>query len=357
MALPPSGALSIEDIATEFAPNVPHTHPDSLSEYYGVAAGVPTEGTISIDDFYNTEATEYIVATGGTVSDIGGRRYHYFTSNGTFNVVSKATGFADNDVEIIGSAGGGSGGRGNLADFIYGGYFNGSYGNRQRYNVYKYGGGGGGAGGVINAYEPTSEDLSNIAITVGSGGSASTAGANGGTTTVTGYESAGGGGRGGSSDSYTANSGVSGSGDVGNTGSGGGGSSYYSSGVKSGSGGGGTYSGASSSSSASYLTWYYDFNLQRYYYHYGLWGGGGGGTSSNGSGTTGGGSAYSDPLYNFNNSGSLGRGGNGAASSTGTTWSPLGSGGGGGRYLTSTSTSTQSAASGRSGFVLLRYDI
>ena len=48
MALPTSGPLSINDIAVEFGGSVPH----SLSEYYGVAAGIPASGTIAIDDFY-----------------------------------------------------------------------------------------------------------------------------------------------------------------------------------------------------------------------------------------------------------------------------------------------------------------
>ena len=52
MALPSSGPLSINDIAVEFGGTTPH----SLSEYYGVAAGVPSSGTISVDDFYGTSS-------------------------------------------------------------------------------------------------------------------------------------------------------------------------------------------------------------------------------------------------------------------------------------------------------------
>lgn len=52
MALQSSGAISLANIATEFGGSTPH----SLSEYYGVATGVPSSGTISFDDFYGTSS-------------------------------------------------------------------------------------------------------------------------------------------------------------------------------------------------------------------------------------------------------------------------------------------------------------
>ena len=52
MALPSSGPLRISDIAVEFGGSVPH----SLSEYYGVAAGIPASGTIAIGAFYGASA-------------------------------------------------------------------------------------------------------------------------------------------------------------------------------------------------------------------------------------------------------------------------------------------------------------
>ena len=48
MALPSSGAISIAQIAGEFGGTAPH----SLSEFYGVASGIPTSGTISLSHFY-----------------------------------------------------------------------------------------------------------------------------------------------------------------------------------------------------------------------------------------------------------------------------------------------------------------
>ena len=52
MALQSSGAISLNDIQTEFG----GTNPIGINEYYGVAAGVPASGTISFDDFYGTSA-------------------------------------------------------------------------------------------------------------------------------------------------------------------------------------------------------------------------------------------------------------------------------------------------------------
>ena len=52
MALPNSGLITMADIAAEFGGAAPH----SLSEYYGVAPGVPTSGLISMADFYGTSS-------------------------------------------------------------------------------------------------------------------------------------------------------------------------------------------------------------------------------------------------------------------------------------------------------------
>jgi hypothetical protein len=52
MALQTSGAISLLDIAGEFGGSAPH----SLSEYYGVATGVPSSGAIDLSDFYGTSS-------------------------------------------------------------------------------------------------------------------------------------------------------------------------------------------------------------------------------------------------------------------------------------------------------------
>ena len=43
------------NIAAEFGGSTPH----SLSEYYGVAAGIPSSGTISMNQFYGTSNAQY----------------------------------------------------------------------------------------------------------------------------------------------------------------------------------------------------------------------------------------------------------------------------------------------------------
>ena len=53
MALQSSGAISLDDIATEFGGSTPH----ALSEYYGVATGIPSSGTIALSDFYGASAS------------------------------------------------------------------------------------------------------------------------------------------------------------------------------------------------------------------------------------------------------------------------------------------------------------
>jgi hypothetical protein len=52
VALQSSGAISLNDVQTEFG----GSNPIAISEYYGVAAGVPASGTIALDDFYGTSA-------------------------------------------------------------------------------------------------------------------------------------------------------------------------------------------------------------------------------------------------------------------------------------------------------------
>lgn len=52
MALQLTGAISLANIAAEFSDVAPH----SLNEFYGVAAGIPLSGAISMDDFYGASA-------------------------------------------------------------------------------------------------------------------------------------------------------------------------------------------------------------------------------------------------------------------------------------------------------------
>ena len=64
MALQSSGAISLADIAGEFGGSAPH----SLSEYYGVASGIPASGQISFSQFYgkaNIFALDINTSNGG----------------------------------------------------------------------------------------------------------------------------------------------------------------------------------------------------------------------------------------------------------------------------------------------------
>ena len=64
MALQSSGAISLDDIATEFGGSTPH----ALSEYYGVATGIPSSGTIALSDFYGASASAGSGGSGGSGS-------------------------------------------------------------------------------------------------------------------------------------------------------------------------------------------------------------------------------------------------------------------------------------------------
>lgn len=83
MALQSSGAISLSDIQTEFG----GSNPISLSEYYRGGAytttnntGVPTSGTIQLDDFYNasnqyTLTVLLVAGGGGGGTSAGGRKF------------------------------------------------------------------------------------------------------------------------------------------------------------------------------------------------------------------------------------------------------------------------------------------
>jgi hypothetical protein len=101
-------------------------------------------------------------ATGGTVSDSGGYRYHTFTANGTFSVTS-----GNKNVEYFAIGGGGGAGSGTALN-AGGAYY---------YNSY---GGGGGAGGVhISSMASLSAGVCNIVIGAGGVGGQQPPSANG----------------------------------------------------------------------------------------------------------------------------------------------------------------------------------
>lgn len=88
MALQSSGAISLYDIQNEFG----GSNPISISEYYGVASGIPSSGTISIGDFYGASAastgSSTIQVRGDTLNDRDGiatRMGYQAASGGDFH--------------------------------------------------------------------------------------------------------------------------------------------------------------------------------------------------------------------------------------------------------------------------------
>lgn len=171
MALQASGPISIDDIVAEFG----GSSPDSLTEYYGAAAGVPSSGAISLTDFYGTSNFTPISASGGTVYTSGSYRYHRFTSSGTFTINSIASGSASNNLQVFAVGGGGG--------------------------STHHGGGGGGGGRCRN--QNINATVGGKSVVIGSGGAAknmvnfgATQGGNGSSTTFPGMSTASGGGGG-----------------------------------------------------------------------------------------------------------------------------------------------------------------
>jgi hypothetical protein len=64
MALQTSGPISLDDIQGEFG----GSNPIAISEYYGAAAGIPSSGTISLDDFYGASSVYVSTITEGSTS-------------------------------------------------------------------------------------------------------------------------------------------------------------------------------------------------------------------------------------------------------------------------------------------------
>lgn len=143
------------------------------------------------------EYIPYMVATGGTMQQVGNFKFHLFTDTAQFQVIKEATDPARNLTKLFMIGGGAGGGFGHAA----------------------CGGGGGGAGGYI--YKLTYQLSSGVGIytfVIGSGGTYGSAGSpstNGGNTTFDGLIAIGGG-RGLSNDYPNGGIGGSGGGGIGN---------------------------------------------------------------------------------------------------------------------------------------------
>jgi len=268
------------------------------------------------------ESSPFMIATGGTVTEVGIYKIHTFTSNNTFNVTNLGDGLVD--VLVVG--GGGGGGR--------------------------WAGAGGGGGGV--QYDGSySVIVDSYSVIVGDGGSGGIDGVNSSNgensvfDTITAYGGGWGGGNGSGSDGH-GGSGASSGGVGGNWG--------YT--VQSATQGnvGGT---ASQSSNA-----------------YGAGGGGGSGsTGSNGNSTSGGngGAGVANSITGSSvdygggggggvndttttpGTGGVGGGGNGSRSNTTPTAGTANTGGGGGGGGGNAGAGPQNGANGGSGVVIIRY--
>ena len=81
MALQSSGEISLANVQTEFG----GSNPIGINEYYGVAAGVPGSGTISLADFYGKSAavafdfTTYVL--GSSITSYGNSQTHNYSGN------------------------------------------------------------------------------------------------------------------------------------------------------------------------------------------------------------------------------------------------------------------------------------
>lgn len=137
-SLPPGVSMNSKGYITGTSPNLNVTTTYSFT----VSAGPDAEGQYSQKTFSITVLRPSLLATGGTVSNVGSYRIHTFTSSDNFIVTANPNSI---NVEYLVVAGGGGGG----------GW-----------------GGGGGAGGVL-----TGSILPNVAtyaITIGSGGARGT---------------------------------------------------------------------------------------------------------------------------------------------------------------------------------------
>ena len=161
MAIKSSGDISFDEIVAEFGGTAPH----AINEYYRGGAevgdtaansGIPTAGAISLSNFYSASDWSAPSATGGTITDLGGYRYHVFSSSGSFIVTSTGD-ISTMEIRMIGAGGGGGGSVGN--NFV---------GN------YKHGSGGLASTGWSNT--ATALDVGTYTITIGASGPA---GANG----------------------------------------------------------------------------------------------------------------------------------------------------------------------------------
>ena len=237
MALPTSGPLTIQQIATEFGGTAPH----SLNEYYrGGAfvantpanAAIPASGAIAISNFYGASKSRVtvsiVIAANTTSFDVYANRGGSYVAGNTDVIVTINSGVfvgatnyvvyaltvsssfnAGDTVSIINNgtilgaggfggagglgtgAGGGAGAGGNALSInratsitnngtIAGGGGGGGGGGGRRVGIFSYRGGGGGGGAGYNIGGGGSPNGGNSATLTGGGGGAGSTGAGSG---------------------------------------------------------------------------------------------------------------------------------------------------------------------------------
>jgi len=123
MTLQSSGAISLLDVQNEFG----GSNPIGINEYYGVDAGVPSSGTISLNNFYGgygwpVSSFDYVYAYYGSgrsdyVNPPGGRvitlNYSWYCAN-SYIIASLVYGYDEDEVWNMGTKYAGSSGSGSF---------------------------------------------------------------------------------------------------------------------------------------------------------------------------------------------------------------------------------------------------
>lgn len=161
-------AVVLYDYTTGLGPTINSTVTVTLdgaveyNRFVGYIGGKLASGTtITIKITEWDETTPGIIATGGTITDVGNYRIHTFTAGGSFVVSGLPSDVNYKSLEYLVIAGGGGGGQGSGGGGGAGGYRSSVVGEM--------------SGGGANAESPLVAILKTYAVTIGAGG----AGANG----------------------------------------------------------------------------------------------------------------------------------------------------------------------------------
>lgn len=192
MPLQSSGAISLQDIGTEFSDAQPH----AINEFYGLSPGVPSSGEISFDDFYGASALVQHTLSSNTANL---NVYDYAVANGytggsyqlTINsgVIVYSTYGNDPALQINGTSSQGFGAGVSVTIINNGTVYGGPGSGAAQTTGDAVNGGNGFKGGTAVQVQPTGNSLTNV-VTFNNNGTVKGGG--------------GGGGAGGSGNNYSA---------------------------------------------------------------------------------------------------------------------------------------------------------